>query len=760
MKTSNRVRAIAMLTIFMIVINAFAGITNSFAVITKNLPRSEIKYDANDNSSVFPDSYKQYIKDLKAKHPNWIFKAVYTNLDWTESVRQESYEIKEGISTIHDSYSSNWKRDGQNYYSDGSYVQASTKAIAYTMDPRNFLYESTIFQFEALDYNDEINYSTAVTKILSGTTMETYSNQYKKAGNMVNLEDGLNWTDLIIKAAKESGGTGISATHLASRMKQETSLDIMNNGSINGSNSKYTSIYNFFNIGASPSYEGASDSVENGLKYAKSQGWTTPYASILAGAKELREGYIQYGQNTIYFEKFDVTNPYGNAKALYKYQYMTNIVAPINESKITYKSYLNSGMLNSDFVFYIPVYDNMPSTASPHPDSETTESTILGTDLIYMDDDEVNGIDTFNVRSGPSTDYEVIGQIVEKNEGATNRTKYTRTQIGTNGWDRIIFKDGTEGYVYQAFVRQFNYTHVSSISLDKTSVTLKKGETTTITPTILPSDAYIKTVSYESSNTSVATVDSNGKITATGVGTAVITAKTLDQGKTATCNVTVEKTLATSISVDRSEYSVVVDKYIQIEPKIEPSTVTDTSYTIAIADTSIATIENGKIKGVKEGTTKVTYKTKDGSNKTCEYTLKVTKSVATIENLNIDSSGNITNINPKTKAADVIKNITTSFTIKLVNISGNEITSNDNVGTGTKIQILSGSTILQEYNIIVYGDVNGDSEIKANDYVLIKNYIMNTGTLSNTQKMGADYNKDSKVSSSDYVRIKNYIMGN
>ncbi len=58
------------------------------------------------------------------------------------------------------------------------------------------------------------------------------------------------------------------------------------------------------------------------------------------------------------------------------------------------------------------------------------------------------------------------------------------------------------------------------------------------------------------------------------------------------------------------------------------------------------------------------------------------------------------------------------------------------------------------------GDVNGDGKITSSDYVLIKNHIMGTSSLSSTAQQSADYNGDGKITSSDYVLVKNYIMSN
>lgn len=88
---------------------------------------------------------------------------------------------------------------------------------------------------------------------------------------------------------------------------------------------------------------------------------------------------------------------------------------------------------------------------------------------------------------------------------------------------------------------------VSGVSLDKSSLVLKEGETFRLTATVDPSEASIKTVSWSSSNAAVAVVDENGLVTAKGLGTATITVTTTDGGKTAECAVEVRMDIACSI---------------------------------------------------------------------------------------------------------------------------------------------------------------------------------------------------------------------
>jgi len=163
---------------------------------------------------------------------------------------------------------------------------------------------------------------------------------------------------------------------------------------------------------------------------------------------------------------------------------------------------------------------------------------------------------------------------------------------------------------------------VTSVKLNKSSVTLKKGETSQLTATVSPSDATDKTVTYSTSNSKVAKVSSSGKITAVGGGTATITAKA--GGKTATCKVTV--TVAqTGISASGStSKSVEMGSTLKLKVSKVPADTTD-NYSVnwSVADANIATVSsNGTVKGVAVGETTVTAKS---NGWTVTYKITVTE---------------------------------------------------------------------------------------------------------------------------------------
>lgn len=124
-----------------------------------------------------------------------------------------------------------------------------------------------------------------------------------------------------------------------------------------------------------------------------------------------------------------------------------------------------------------------------------------------------------------------------------------------------------------------NDVSVEGISLNKTSLSLNKGNTETISATVSPNNASNKNITWTSSNTTVATVDGNGKITGTGKGNTTITA-TSSNGKTATCAVTVsvpvESIKITSSSThNHINYNGTV-KSITLTATITPSDAADT----------------------------------------------------------------------------------------------------------------------------------------------------------------------------------------
>lgn len=295
-----------------------------------------------ENIKSFPESYKVYLRRLHAIHPNWTFKADFTNLDWEASAEAESQKGTSAISHIYPSLIFKDETNPNGIIVDGYTWYAPAKdAVKYYMDPRNFLNEKNIFMFQSLSYN--ANEDSSVSSVLEGSFM---------SGTFTEGEITKTYAQAFIDAGIQ---TKVSSVHLASRSLQEmgTTLSSAASGTVPG----YEGYYNFYNIGA---YSGA-DNYLKGLEYAKNKGWDSIQKSITGGAEFIGSGYITKGQDTLYYQKFNVSSK--KAYNAYTHQYQTNIMAPYSESQSIYNSYNDNNKLNYSYNFIIPVYNNMPSEA-------------------------------------------------------------------------------------------------------------------------------------------------------------------------------------------------------------------------------------------------------------------------------------------------------------------------------------------------------------------------------------------------------------
>ncbi len=177
---------------------------------------------------------------------------------------------------------------------------------------------------------------------------------------------------------------------------------------------------------------------------------------------------------------------------------------------------------------------------------------------------------------------------------------------------------------------------VGNIAVDSSDVNVMIGKTKSIETTVTPENATDNRLSFESSNTSVATVDQNGVITAVSEGTANITITAKDgSGKSAV--VSVRSTIpVSSIGVEKSSVSLFVSKTMNISTTVSPINAWDKSLKYESSDTSVATVSStGTITAVSKGNATITVSAKDGSGVSTEIAVTVTIPVSTIE---VDSS--------------------------------------------------------------------------------------------------------------------------
>ncbi len=376
-------------------------------------------YEASLLRQGFPKSYVEDLVELHKKYPQWEFVPMVTGLDWQKSVDGERSSHKKQLieNNVQSSFKCSCSSCKGVIQESPNWVSASEEAVKYYMDPRNFLNEQDIFQFESTAY-DSTHTKAGVEAILKNTWMSDSTITYLNAlgDEKTYKEDGkaVKYSDVIMKSAEDSG---LSAYYIASKIVQEVgSSSSSNAGGASGKNAPFNGIYNYYNIGA---YTGVRDGLEwaNGfMKSAKSttmyksadttsskivtvptntelyyistsgdfyrvsavvsgktykgyikksnvsaytsygRPWTNPQKTIYYGAQYIYDSFSET-QYTGYLQKFNV-NP--ESETLYGHEYMANVRAAAAEAKKTYNAYVEMGLLENKKVFSIPVFKNMP----------------------------------------------------------------------------------------------------------------------------------------------------------------------------------------------------------------------------------------------------------------------------------------------------------------------------------------------------------------------------------------------------------------
>lgn len=378
----------------------------------------------------YPEIYTA-VQEMKTAHPNWTFTILYTGLDWNEVLENETTKkhtrslVQKPVilGDINDWICPICYKTPQD---NGSWLCASNKTASYYIDPRNWINETYIFAFETLSFNSETHTLEGIKTMLSGSFMDTDSIKYIDTNGEEKIIEK-SYAQIIFEAAKENG---ISPYHLASRILQEQGKG--NSSLISGKREGFIGCYNYFNIGASGNNE--TEIIVNGLTRARDEQWNDPEKSIKGGAKFLKGGYIGNYQDTLYLQKYCVDNSckYG----LYGHQYQQNVSAPYTEGSSVYDAYEKLGILDSNFNFIIPVYENMPSSASVKPGRNLeiiTEDVIVNTETTAL-----------TIRGGPGTGYYIKAK-------APKGTKLVRIEKAVEPlsdgiyWDKVVYC--TEGNI-------------------------------------------------------------------------------------------------------------------------------------------------------------------------------------------------------------------------------------------------------------------------------------------------------------------------
>ena len=371
-------------------------------------------YNNSLKAAGFPDSYLPYLDELHARFPNWKFEALNTNMDYSTVTSLESavgVSLIQGDEVGHRStaggsynyYNDTWTvKDGSNWYA------ANHATVSYYMDPRLYLKPDYVFMFEKLNYDSNVHTIDKVRDILSTTRLSSYDASY---------------ADYYMEAARNYN---VSPIHLASRTRQEIgdSTAVISGGWFEYNGRGYSGLYNAYNIGAYSGYDnwkrgliyanGGEDGGEKSTYYGRP--WNSLRKAIIGGAEFISDGYINNNQYTEYLQKFNVNNGQGQVGV---HQYMTNLRAPLGEASSTYSTYRGFGMLSNEFIFTIPVYNNMENMyVLPNPNNPNN----------YLSELKINGSNVTGF-DGSNTSYDVYVSASTSSVSLSART--------VNGGSRI-----------------------------------------------------------------------------------------------------------------------------------------------------------------------------------------------------------------------------------------------------------------------------------------------------------------------------------
>lgn len=398
-------------------------------------------YDNYCNSLIskgFDRSYCQYLYHLHSKYPNWEFKADVLEYTLDEATAEE--EGKVVLQTKNSNYWLNGK------YIEGDYYYINQAVIASFMDPRNSLYESLIFQFLDLESSKNISNDNALKKIAGSGNLSKYFDEFEKAAVTVSI----NPVHIMARSEQEGANksnygaiTGLYTTSTGRKSAQGYSLD---------------GYYNFYNIG---SYTDSNYdyTVQRGLAYAagflesnscivkNSNGkyeysasecgqlsynrpWNTPEKAIIGGAEFIANDYVRKGQDTLYYQKFNVSTY--SSYTDFSHQYMTNIHAPVNEGGRIYEAYKAGNLLNSKFTFIIPVYKNMsPDVSEPVDKSSNSRLSSISIDGKAISDfDAVRVEYTYNAITSANS-IKVEAKTEDSKASVSGTGTYNFTSDGT-----------------------------------------------------------------------------------------------------------------------------------------------------------------------------------------------------------------------------------------------------------------------------------------------------------------------------------------
>lgn len=422
---------------------------------------------------------------------------------------------------------------------------------------------------------------------------------------------------------------------------------------------------------------------------------------------------------------------------------------PIKQTSITDNDYV---LVSSDGTKKLKIKD-----ITKDLEETTTElSSQLGTinTKVISVEERIQAIENNGTGGGNGNIDSFVTEINSQLETINSQLDTIEKKIeGLEQGGTLVVSDVEEGEIFEIDYSK-PIVSVTGVTLNKSTTIVPKGSTEILTATIAPSNATDKSVTWSSSNTSIATVN-NGVVTGVANGNCNITVTTVDGNHTASCGVTVETVTipVQSITLNKSSHAFKVDETIQLTPIFNPSNSTNKNVTWSASNSNCTVNTSGLVTAKVEGECIITCTTED-ANKTASCTITVQAKDVTPEpqsNIIYEENGYL--CVPVEKLS--ISEITSYSRDKYKVFQINQLNLSSSI-TDTLIDINQGiDTILKDVNITkgTWSEVIDESNltelyaIRPNNYIAFKILTSNLGDKSITE-----YFKE--VVFGEYVKFK------
>jgi len=370
-----------------------------------------------------------------------------------------------------------------------------------------------------------------------------------------------------------------------------------------------------------------------------------------------------------------------------------HVTDPALRQRIITVGAVDSEYQMASFTCYGPLVDVVAPGVNIYSSVAESDSSYASYQGTSMAGPHVTGLAGLVYSADPGLTGDKVKQIIVDSAKASGRTIVdTRSSVPPS--ERLTYYFPNAKAAVDKAIGSGNVL-VEGVTLNKTSTSLGVGATETLIATVAPSNAANKNVTWDSSDPTKASVSNNGVVTGVAAGTATITVRTNDGGKTATCVVTVAaggRVPVTSVSLNKTSTTVFKGTPETLTATVLPSNATNKSVTWWSSDTEVATVSNGIVTGRANGAAMITATSQDsGMVAACSVTVYVPVTSVSIDKSLTVSLGWRTALPPVTiQPRDATnKNVTwSSSNTAIVEVNGNGVV----MGKATSTAIITVTT--------------------------------------------------------------------